>query len=105
MRPTPAGPPANRLRQRKRLLVSRLTLPYSPPLRQAVLSLCRRPGSPSLVAHLHGPRQKAGRAYSPTVGRGGSPTRGPRPAVQRGVGGIVRVEHRASRPPAETAAA
>src|ERR1035438_720139 len=66
---------------------------------------CRRPGSPPLVAHLHGPWQKAGRAYSPTVGRCGAPTRGPRPAVQRGVGGSARVERRDPRPRAETAAA
>src|ERR1017187_10450079 len=84
---------------------SRRARPHSPPLRQAVLPLCRRPGSPPLVAHLHGPWQKAGRAYSPTVGRCGAPTRGPRPAVQRGVGGSARVECRDPRPRAETAAA
>lgn len=46
MRPAPAGPPAHRLRQRKRLLVSRLNLP--PDALPGSLSLThRRCGKPS----------------------------------------------------------
>src|SRR5258708_7073972 len=81
--PTPEEPPTPRPPPNASRWSAGLPGADPPPLRQAFLSLRRRPRPPSLVAHLHGPRQEACRAHPERLGRLGPSSCCARPEVQR----------------------